>query len=133
MPSIFGSVNLNSGNFVMSTPSPPPYCLASLSISCWSSRLSSGEASTSLPPLKLDLDCISWAWEKSLIISFSEVTYPLLPLYSLILSRKSCWIGSETFCRAGAASPKLREAIIWTFWNPLNNCDDIDIFLEQII
>lgn len=48
-----GSSNLKEGKAVMSTPLAPPYCLASFSSSCFSSRSISGVASTSLPPLLL--------------------------------------------------------------------------------
>jgi hypothetical protein len=57
-------------------------------------------------------------------ILHEKFTYALFPLYSRILSRKSCWIGSETFWRAGAAIPKLRRA---TWRTPESNCE-VNIF-----
>lgn len=51
MGSKAGSVNLNSGNLAMSTPAPPPNCLAIRSNSDFSSRSVSGVESTNAPPL----------------------------------------------------------------------------------
>lgn len=52
MESIWGSSNLNEGNLVMSTPLPPPYCLATFSNSVVNSFSRSGVGSTRLLPLQ---------------------------------------------------------------------------------
>jgi len=50
---IYLPLNLNVGNCVMSTPSPPPYCFATFSNSAANSLSISGVASTSFPPAAL--------------------------------------------------------------------------------
>uniref|UniRef100_A0A2M4CFN5 Putative secreted protein n=2 Tax=albitarsis series TaxID=58233 RepID=A0A2M4CFN5_9DIPT len=66
----------------MSSPCAPPYCLASFSISCFSSRSMAGEASTSLPPA---------LW--------------LFCAYSRSFVTNSCWMGSLAFASSTADTP----------------------------
>merc|ERR1719192_1960518 len=88
MGSIVGSSNLNSGKEDMSTPAPPPYALATLSSSFWSSASVAGVASTIFPP-----------------------AFDFLSPYSRILSTNKPWIGSDTAVQAGALTERHRLAI----------------------
>lgn len=101
-----GSSNLNSGNLVISTPPPPPNCLAMRSSSDFSSRSVSGVASTR-PPFLQKIKTASVIDFKFKIIT---CTYFDLVLYSRIFSRNNCWMGSLTFWAAGTHTANPRRA-----------------------
>merc|ERR1719334_1319815 len=63
--STVGSLNCSAGKAVMSTPAPPPNCLATLSNSAASSASVAGVLSTMPPPAAAFFAAYSWIFDRN--------------------------------------------------------------------